>query len=796
MEHAERRVLEIVGQLDELVAEAQIRLVGAVLVHRVLPGDARQRKLDVIAAGLPDRLDDLLGHRDDILLVDIAHFHIELRELRLAVSAEVLIAIATCELIVAFDAADHEQLLEQLGALRQRIPRTRHQTGRHKEVASAFRGGLDEGRGLHLGEVHVFQRVARSLRHVGTQLQVALHLRTTQIKIPVLQAHVLARQLVLGLVLERSGHLERQGVGLGEHLEILDDDLDLAGGQMRVLVALRAQAHLAGDLDDELAAQRAGDLLVIDDDLHETGVVTQIDERHTAVVATTVDPTGERDLLPDERLGHFRGVMCSVSRLAHASSILVKSSEIGGKPGFPSISVCLQVDSLPGIYSIRLPRLGISRGLITSDDVLDLVALGFAVLARRCREPHVRDAQLVGVLDLLAEFRGGRRNVGRNAAGTQLVGDCVGGRAIILIPYGDHDRSRGNPRGVRASGMQHVGHQTGQTDGQADARVTFAALRCEIVVPAARADRTERIGAVKEGLVHGTGVIIQTAGDFEVGDHRARADTCRLVDDHRQRIEPLASQSVRLAVSADAMLSAQGVELLGKFLAVRRRQFGKLKAGTRLCLIRAAAFNQKTSDLIGANLVELVDFAQHAFDIRQAKSAVETFGQLTIIRVDSRLRQTEFAQLFQCTDHDQRQFDLIMLRQVTVADHVDIGLHELAEPALLRTFAAPDLLDLPTFEREGQRAGMLDDIPAQRNRQIEMQPETIFNRRVGFMADFLQTRQQVDLLAGLAFFQQTRASFNGTRLDTDEAIELENPTERVNNTLLHNTFRGEPLWKS
>ena len=254
LEHAERRVLEIVGQLDELVAESQIRLVGTVLVHRILPRDARQRKLDVITAGLPNRLDDLLGHRDDILLVDIAHFHIELRELRLAVSAEVLITVAACELIVAFDAADHEQLLEQLGALRQRIPRTRHQTGRYKEVASAFRGGLDEGRGFHLGEVHVFQRVARSLRHVGTQLQVALHLRTTQIKIPVFQAHVLARQLVLGLVLERSGHLERQGVGLGEHLEILDDDLDLAGGQMRVLVALRAQAHLAGDLDDELAA--------------------------------------------------------------------------------------------------------------------------------------------------------------------------------------------------------------------------------------------------------------------------------------------------------------------------------------------------------------------------------------------------------------------------------------------------------------------------------------------------------------------------------------------------------------
>ena len=91
---------------------------------------------------------------------------------------------------------------------------------------------------------------------------------------------------------------------------------------MRVLVAVRAQTNLAGDLDDELGAQRARHLLVVDDDLHQAGVVAQIDERHAAVIAATIDPTCERHLLTDECFGHLGGMMCSVSRLAHASSFL------------------------------------------------------------------------------------------------------------------------------------------------------------------------------------------------------------------------------------------------------------------------------------------------------------------------------------------------------------------------------------------------------------------------------------------------------------------------------------------
>ena len=91
---------------------------------------------------------------------------------------------------------------------------------------------------------------------------------------------------------------------------------------------------------------------------------------------------------------------------------------------------------------------------------------------------------------------------------------------------------------------------------------------------------------------------------------------------------------------------------------------------------------------------------------------------------------------------------------------------------------------------------MLDHIPTQRNRQIKMQAQTILNRSVGLVTDLLQTTQQVNLLAGLTLLQQARTLLNRTSFNADEAIEFEYITERVDDTLLHNTFRGEPLWKS
>ena len=113
--------------------------------------------------------------------------------------------------------------------------------------------------------------------------------------------------------------LERQRGGRVEHLELADDDLDVAGGQVGVGVALGALAHLAGDLDAELVAHvvgaALGEHLVTRDDLGHARGVAQVEEGDPAVVSTPRHPTGEGD-----------GLACVVG----AESAGLVSAEHGG----------------------------------------------------------------------------------------------------------------------------------------------------------------------------------------------------------------------------------------------------------------------------------------------------------------------------------------------------------------------------------------------------------------------------------------------------------------------------------
>ena len=143
------------------------------------------------------------------------------------------------------------------------------------------------------------------------------------------------------------------------------------------------------------------------------------------------------------------------------------------------------------------------------------------------------------------------------------------------------------------------------------------------------------------------------------------------------------------------MRGAQGVEAFGQFRAVRGGQVGQLQAGRGLRLAGATLADEQLGHLVGADLVKLVDLAQHAFDVVQSQTTVEALGQFAVVRVHGGLRQAELAQGLQRGDHHQRQFHFIVVGQFPIADHVDVGLHEFAETALLGAFATPDLLDLP-----------------------------------------------------------------------------------------------------
>ena len=130
LEDAERGVGEVVGALDELEPEAQVGLVGAEAAHRLGVGQLEERGLQVDPDERPDLADDGLAELEDVGLLDEAHLDVELGELGLAVGAEVLVAVAAGDLVVALHAGDHEQLLEQLRALRQGVPAPGGEAGR------------------------------------------------------------------------------------------------------------------------------------------------------------------------------------------------------------------------------------------------------------------------------------------------------------------------------------------------------------------------------------------------------------------------------------------------------------------------------------------------------------------------------------------------------------------------------------------------------------------------------------------------------------------------------------------
>src|SRR5699024_11800399 len=65
-------------------------------------------------------LHDALPISEDVVGFDEAHLDIELGELGLPVGPEVFVSEAARDLVVAFQARDHQQLLEQLRRLRQR----------------------------------------------------------------------------------------------------------------------------------------------------------------------------------------------------------------------------------------------------------------------------------------------------------------------------------------------------------------------------------------------------------------------------------------------------------------------------------------------------------------------------------------------------------------------------------------------------------------------------------------------------------------------------------------------------
>ena len=203
------------------------------------------------------------------------------------------------DLVVALHAAHHEELLQELRGLRQRVEVAGLGAGRHEEVARALGRGLEERGCLHLEEVAAVQRLAQREGEVGAHLEVGRHAWAAQVEVAVAQADVLGG---VHVVLD----LEGRRLGGVENLDGVDKDLDLAGGEFGVVHALGTLADDARDLDRPLGADGLGrveglaaGVLRVKGDLRHAVAVAQVHEDEAAVVAAVPDPAGERHLLAD-----------------------------------------------------------------------------------------------------------------------------------------------------------------------------------------------------------------------------------------------------------------------------------------------------------------------------------------------------------------------------------------------------------------------------------------------------------------------------------------------------------------
>jgi citrate lyase beta subunit len=137
------------------------------------------------------------------------------------------------------------------------------------------------------------QHLAGHPVHLASQPQRRTRALAAQVEVAVLEPHLLVHRSRL-VFLDR----ERQRRRLVEDLHLAGDDLDLAGRQVRVRVALRTRRDGADDLQAVLGSQPVRGLLVPDHHLDGAAGVPEVDERHAAVIAPPRHPARQDDGLP------------------------------------------------------------------------------------------------------------------------------------------------------------------------------------------------------------------------------------------------------------------------------------------------------------------------------------------------------------------------------------------------------------------------------------------------------------------------------------------------------------------
>src|SRR5690348_3267732 len=330
-EDAELRRARDVRRVLDLEPEPKIGLVGAVPQHHVRELESRERTRRRLA---PQRLEAhdhaLLQDVEHVLALDERHLQVELPELELPVGAEILVTPARCDLVVAVHPAHYAELLEQLRRLHEREEVARLMTNRDEEVECTLGCALRHRRRPDVDEAELVHPATNRRNGDVRDAEVALHALCAHVEPAVTEAKRLVDVLLV--------QLERQRRGARDDPQRVHLHLDLPRGQVRVHCLGRARDHFALRLEDELVAHVVcflGGLLRpfgIDDELDLAGVVAQVDEDETAVVAARVRPAGDGYAAADVGGGQLAAHRVAP---AHASSSFSSSTPETGTSSSP-----------------------------------------------------------------------------------------------------------------------------------------------------------------------------------------------------------------------------------------------------------------------------------------------------------------------------------------------------------------------------------------------------------------------------------------------------------------------------
>ena len=175
----------------------------------------------VESGGAEHRLDGAFDHAVHERFGRKRHLDVDLRELRLAIGAQILVAEAAHDLHVAIHPGNHQDLLEDLRRLRQREELAGVHAARHEVVARAFGRRPGEDRRLDLEEALGVEVAPRRERDLVAQDEVALELGPAQVEIAVAQPRLLGdRRVFVDRKWRRLRLVENRARSIGDELDL------------------------------------------------------------------------------------------------------------------------------------------------------------------------------------------------------------------------------------------------------------------------------------------------------------------------------------------------------------------------------------------------------------------------------------------------------------------------------------------------------------------------------------------------------------------------------------------------